>query len=48
MEVEQDLVVKVESWAVDQELIHPSDSLGWPGGPREMRGAHESHSCSSK
>jgi hypothetical protein len=48
MAVEQELVVRVESWAVDQELTHPSDSLGWPVGPREMHDAHESPSCCSR
>lgn len=41
-------MARVESWAAGQEPTHPSDSLGWPGGPREMHGARESHSCSSK
>ena len=48
MELVEELVVRVESWAAAQEPTHPSDSLGWPVGPREMHDVHESRSCSSR
>jgi hypothetical protein len=44
----EELVVRAGSWAAAQELTHPSDSLGWPVGPRETRDVHESLSYCSR
>ena len=44
----EELAVRAESWAAAQGLTHPSDSSGWPVGPRETRDVLESLSCSSR
>lgn len=48
MEQELDRAARAESWVPGQGPTHPSDSLEWPVGPREMHGVHESPSCSSR
>ena len=48
MDLVEELVVRAESWAAAQEPTHPSDSSGWPVGPRETRDVLESLSCSSR